>query len=113
MHFAFVAAPAFHMPMHPECPSVWVAAGTGIAPFRSFWRERIARRKYVGELAPALLIFGCRTLEHDSLYKQVREAAKHSPLSPAQRHRSHMDASVALACDFKAYNATRLKPSAT
>lgn len=75
MNFAFVAAPSFHMPMHPECPSVWVAAGTGIAPFRSFWRERMARRAYVGDMAPALLIFGCRTLERDSLYKQVRALA--------------------------------------
>jgi nitric-oxide synthase len=54
-----------------------IGAGTGIAPFRSFWQERRWEKKNLqtptgkngkiwGEL---ILYFGCRQLNLDQLYK--------------------------------------------
>ena len=45
-----------------------IGAGTGIAPFRSFYLEKNANSKtYSGEMH---MYFGCRTSEHDDLYKE-------------------------------------------
>ena len=55
-----------------------VGAGTGIAPFRSFWQERkidkeMNNAKAVGVngtgWAPMVLYFGCRRHDHDELYR--------------------------------------------
>lgn len=67
----FVAAPAFYMPMDTRCPQLLVGSGTGIAPFRSFWAERKSRLAHLGELAPCVLFFGCRSTTLDCLYYQV------------------------------------------
>lgn len=36
------SAPAFHMPVDKSIPMILISAGTGIAPFRSFWQQRYA-----------------------------------------------------------------------
>lgn len=43
-----------------------IGAGTGIAPFRSFWLQRKHEQNF-GEMH---LYFGCRSSLHDDLYKQ-------------------------------------------
>ncbi|CAG0924803.1 unnamed protein product, partial [Notodromas monacha] len=51
------------MPADPEKPVIMVGAGTGIAPFRSFWQQRQAEintsraDQRFGSMA---LYFGCR-----------------------------------------------------
>ncbi|GME45262.1 hypothetical protein M431DRAFT_81893 [Neofusicoccum parvum] len=55
--------PCFHLPADPTTPTIMVAAGTGIAPFRGFVQERAA---HAGE---TLLFFGCRAPGVDDLYR--------------------------------------------
>lgn len=37
----YYRATSFHMPADPETPIIMVGPGTGVAPFRSFWEERL------------------------------------------------------------------------
>jgi len=64
-------APSFYMPPEKETPIIMVGAGTGIAPYRSFWQERMMQMKEdtgsnFGEMS---LYFGCRQSNIDELYK--------------------------------------------
>lgn len=34
-------APGFHLPQDPQVPCILIGPGTGIAPFRSFWQQRL------------------------------------------------------------------------
>ncbi|KAK2772190.1 bifunctional p-450:NADPH-p450 reductase [Colletotrichum kahawae] len=62
---------AFSLPSDPErTPMICVAAGTGLAPFRGFIQERATMIAAGRTLAPALLFFGCRSPEHDDLYRE-------------------------------------------
>ncbi|XP_045033095.1 LOW QUALITY PROTEIN: nitric oxide synthase, brain [Daphnia magna] len=36
----FKSNPSFHLPLYPSKPMIWIAAGSGIAPFRGFWQQR-------------------------------------------------------------------------
>ena len=66
------------MPTDKSKPILMIGAGTGIAPFRSFWQERkndkmlntVNNQKF-GEMC---LIFGCRNKNLDELYiKEIYE----------------------------------------
>ncbi|KAF4994727.1 hypothetical protein FDECE_13034 [Fusarium decemcellulare] len=59
---------AFHLPRTPETtPIICIAAGSGLAPFRGFIQQRAVQIKAQRALAPALLIFGCRS-KGDDIY---------------------------------------------
>ncbi|OHW95197.1 cytochrome p450 [Colletotrichum incanum] len=61
---------AFSLPTDAErTPIICVAAGTGLAPFRGFIQERAVMIAAGRTLAPALLFYGCRSPEHDDLYR--------------------------------------------
>ncbi|KAG2450636.1 hypothetical protein HYH02_004476 [Chlamydomonas schloesseri] len=103
--------PGFRMPLDPAAPVIMVAAGTGVAPFKSFWEERLARaakaKERAGSAAAAasaaahqepghgVLIFGCRNSSEDFIYcDTIQEAVSKGALSkvltafsrdPAQR----------------------------
>lgn len=47
----------FKMPNDPNLPIVMVSAGSGIAPFRAFWQQRMLRH---WPKTSAWLYFGCR-----------------------------------------------------
>ncbi|KAJ6258567.1 hypothetical protein Dda_6613 [Drechslerella dactyloides] len=59
----------FNLPLDIEStPIIMVAAGSGLAPFRGFVMERAAQKAAGRRLAPAMLFFGCKHPEKDSLY---------------------------------------------
>ncbi|GIX99686.1 nitric oxide synthase, inducible [Caerostris extrusa] len=67
-------APRFRMPENKAAPIIMVGAGSGIAPFRSFWQERDAlSEKYTNgnslNLGQMYLFFGCRQSKLDDIYK--------------------------------------------
>ncbi|XP_039248117.2 nitric oxide synthase 1-like isoform X2 [Styela clava] len=69
-------ATSFHLPKNSSAPCLLIGPGTGIAPFRSFWQQRmydIKQGKQVGEVA---LLFGCRHPDRDHLYKDEIQEAK-------------------------------------
>uniref|UniRef100_A0A8C7D926 Nitric oxide synthase n=1 Tax=Oncorhynchus kisutch TaxID=8019 RepID=A0A8C7D926_ONCKI len=61
----------FHLPAEPSTPVILVGAGSGIAPFRSFWQQRLHDMKHPGSVCvPMSLVFGCQSSETDHLYKE-------------------------------------------
>lgn len=65
-------APSFRMPDDKSFPIILIGAGSGIAPFRSFWQERemIANQSGVASLGECILFFGCRRKSVDYLYEE-------------------------------------------
>lgn len=65
-------APSFRLPDDSSLPIILICAGSGIAPFRSFWQERavIANQKGITALGKCILFFGCRSKNVDYVYKQ-------------------------------------------
>jgi sulfite reductase (NADPH) flavoprotein alpha-component len=61
--------PEFRLPDDNSKPIIMVGPGTGIAPFRAFMQERVAK-KATGQ---NLLYFGCRHQEKDFLYRKELE----------------------------------------
>ncbi|XP_042129140.1 nitric oxide synthase 3 isoform X2 [Peromyscus maniculatus bairdii] len=71
-------APSFRLPPDPNLPCILVGPGTGIAPFRGFWQERLHDIEIKGlQPAPMTLVFGCRCSQLDHLYRdEVLDAQK-------------------------------------
>ena len=71
------SAPNFRMPDKDDVPIIMVGPGTGIAPFRSFWLQRLANQKIHSQkkFGPMSLFFGCRTPQVQ-LYKDEIEQMK-------------------------------------
>jgi len=78
--FKIQTASDFHLPLRPEAPVIMIATGTGIAPFRGFWQERLALH---GGLHPMTLVLGCRSqVEAEALYmSELKEAEERGVLS--------------------------------
>jgi cytochrome P450/NADPH-cytochrome P450 reductase len=78
--FVFKREPTipFRPPADPSVPMIMVGAGTGLAPFRGFLQEQAAQGERGDELAPSLLVFGCRTPEHDDPYRAEMESFRKS-----------------------------------
>ncbi|XP_077456811.1 nitric oxide synthase 1 isoform X2 [Stigmatopora argus] len=65
------SAPSFRLPKDHQAPCILVGPGTGIAPFRSFWQQRMFDLQHKGvESRPMILVFGCRQSEMDHIYKE-------------------------------------------
>lgn len=64
----------FHLPTDPSTPILMVCAGTGIAPFRGFVQDRAIRiasaasQGKSADLAPAVLMIGCRDPAVDAIH---------------------------------------------
>jgi len=67
----------FRLPKDPQAPMIWIGAGTGIAPYRSFMQERASLKAKGYQLGPCIMIAGCRQPGHDQLYlEEWNEAEK-------------------------------------
>ncbi|XP_053556478.1 nitric oxide synthase, brain isoform X2 [Bombina bombina] len=70
-------APNFQMPEDPHVPCILIGPGTGIAPFRSFWQQRLFEMQHKGlKPCPMILVFGCRESKIDHIYKEEALLAK-------------------------------------
>ncbi|XP_069815380.1 nitric oxide synthase 3 isoform X2 [Dendropsophus ebraccatus] len=76
-------APTFQLPSDITAPCILVGPGTGIAPFRGFWQQRLHDIENKG-LVPGemTLVFGSRCAELDHIYKEeTYDAQKRGALS--------------------------------
>uniref|UniRef100_A0A3B4CFS9 Nitric oxide synthase n=1 Tax=Pygocentrus nattereri TaxID=42514 RepID=A0A3B4CFS9_PYGNA len=83
----------FHLPPDPTTPTILIGAGSGIAPFRSFWQQRFHDMKKTGlKESPMMLVFGCRDADTDHLYKEetfnMRENGILKSITPAYSRQS-------------------------
>ncbi|NXN19196.1 NOS1 protein, partial [Indicator maculatus] len=70
-------APGFHLPQDPQVPCILIGPGTGIAPFRSFWQQRLFEIQHKGlKPCPMVLVFGCRQSRIDHIYREETLFAK-------------------------------------
>ncbi|XP_069789236.1 nitric oxide synthase 1 isoform X2 [Narcine bancroftii] len=64
-------APYFRLPQDPLVPCILIGPGTGIAPFRGFWQQRLHDAEYKGvKVCPMTLVFGCRQAKIDHIYQE-------------------------------------------
>ncbi|XP_049716956.1 nitric oxide synthase, inducible isoform X1 [Elephas maximus indicus] len=65
------SASGFQLPEDPSQPCILIGPGTGIAPFRSFWQQRLHDIEHKGLLrGPMTLVFGCRRPDEDHIYRE-------------------------------------------
>lgn len=69
---------AFHLPLDDETPVIMLCAGTGLAPFKGFVQERVAKLEAAPNtpLGEAILVVGCRNPDLDKLFAAEFEAAE-------------------------------------
>ncbi|NXW68045.1 NOS2 protein, partial [Hirundo rustica] len=71
------SANEFHLPEEPAKPCILIGAGTGIAPFRSFWLQRLYDLEHRGLTGGDMtLLFGCRQPDLDHIYREETEEMK-------------------------------------
>ncbi|KAF7700372.1 hypothetical protein HF521_003330 [Silurus meridionalis] len=79
----------FHLPPDPSTPTILIGAGSGIAPFRSFWQQQFHEMKKTGlQKSGMMLVFGCRGAETDHLYKEETCEMKENGTLKASRQRT-------------------------
>ncbi|KAH9512572.1 hypothetical protein Btru_038820 [Bulinus truncatus] len=80
----------FYLPSNKSLPVLMIAAGKGIAPFRSFWQHRVVEQEYFSKaaedereiLGDMTLFFGCRSSALDNIYgKELKSMEKNGVLS--------------------------------
>jgi cytochrome P450/NADPH-cytochrome P450 reductase len=64
---------AFCLPEDSTSPVIFVGAGTGLAPFMGFLQHRKHLLLSGSKLGPAVLFFGCRSMDEDFVYKSELE----------------------------------------
>uniref|UniRef100_A0A8C8XD40 Nitric oxide synthase n=1 Tax=Panthera leo TaxID=9689 RepID=A0A8C8XD40_PANLE len=65
------SAGGFQLPEDPSQPCILIGPGTGIAPFRSFWQQRLHDAEHKGLRGSRMtLVFGCRRPDEDHLYRE-------------------------------------------
>jgi sulfite reductase alpha subunit-like flavoprotein len=70
--FQLESAPAFHYPVDPTSPIIFVCTGTGIAPIRGLLQQRsylLSRGERIGQ---AFLIFGSRSTAEGLFHDEIR-----------------------------------------
>uniref|UniRef100_A0A8C0FLR7 Nitric oxide synthase, inducible n=1 Tax=Bubo bubo TaxID=30461 RepID=A0A8C0FLR7_BUBBB len=70
------SANEFQLPKEPTKPCILIGPGTGIAPFRSFWQQRLYDLEKKGTCGDMTLLFGCRQPDVDHIYKEETEEMK-------------------------------------
>lgn len=71
------SANEFQLPEEPTKPCILIGPGTGIAPFRSFWQQRLYDLEKKGiKGGDMTLLFGCRRPDMDHIYKEETEEMK-------------------------------------
>ncbi|XP_006170481.1 nitric oxide synthase, inducible isoform X2 [Tupaia chinensis] len=64
------SASGFRLPEDASHPCLLIGPGTGIAPFRSFWQQRLHDSEHKGLQGGRMtLVFGCRHPDEDHLYR--------------------------------------------
>uniref|UniRef100_A0A6I8N1Q8 Nitric oxide synthase, inducible n=1 Tax=Ornithorhynchus anatinus TaxID=9258 RepID=A0A6I8N1Q8_ORNAN len=70
------SASGFQLPENPSQPCILIGPGTGIAPFRSFWQQRLFDKETKGvKTGRMTLVFGCRS-HTDHLYREEAQEMK-------------------------------------
>ncbi|CAM9948470.1 unnamed protein product [Lampetra fluviatilis] len=70
-------APGFRLPSDPSLPCILIGPGTGIAPFRGFWQDRLHDIEHRGvHPCGMMLLFGCRERDVDHIYRDETELAR-------------------------------------
>ncbi|KAM9596861.1 nitric oxide synthase, inducible [Trichechus inunguis] len=65
------SASGFQLPEDPSQPCILIGPGTGIAPFRSFWQQRLHDIEHKGlQRGRMTLVFGCRHPDEDHIYRE-------------------------------------------